>query len=790
MIFNLFWEIDKSKKPKEIRLWLCKPNMQTIARLKDVVVRKMNIRLGQIDELEFVVPYFIERDNEIIRNHYIDLIRERYLIKMKYGDVTEYFIVQKSKKIENEDENVLEVICYSRAYEISYKRIRGYNKSSLNCRQALTDCLEGTNWTIGHIDAELDLMFRGFDVSSKTKLEFLFEICEVFENSIPIFDTVNRTVSIYKQENVGQFRGLKVRYGQLLQNIEYETDLDQVCTRLHCYGQNRNSIHRTNLLGTTYIDDFSYYLYPFERDKNKNVIKSSYYMSDSLCQAILDHQELLQSRQGEFSNYLLQIDNLRTQLNARQIELINLQMELKIILDEIAIKTETGEDTKQLITNRDNKEKQIDQKQSEIDNLNNQIQNIENKIQQLKDLVSYHNNFTPEQLIELNDYVFEKEFINDSIVNDIDLINEGRKYLDEINTPPINVRVDIVNFLNVVEEQRKWDLLKLGDFIDIKHDQLNIDIKSRIVGIEFNFEDEDIVLEISNGKDVLSDEEQFIKDLYKALFSTGDWQNNKHNLQSITMNFNRRNDRNSTKPANPTVKNDGTAVQHTKNKDGSVNISFSWDYMGAGDAYNIDGFNIYLYASDVSDSYVFGSTIAKEQVFVVTPEKRGFIVYGVPANKYYTWGVQAYRRVDSDINSDGILLSDIVKSHHPTENPYLPSANVEFEGDISGTIGGIPLDEISKVLTGVYTGNGSGSSRAINVPFSPKQVTIFGGYERDGVNYNARFELSSSKAFIINTNNQSSESTDLKCTASGFTVGNSNNLANVDGQLYEWVAYG
>ncbi|MDJ1631460.1 hypothetical protein QNN00_18110 [Bacillus velezensis] len=52
---------------------------------------------------------------------------------------------------------------------------------------------------------------------------------------------------------------------------------------------------------------------------------------------------------------------------------------------------------------------------------------------------------------------------------------------------------------------------------------------------------------------------------------------------------------------------------------------------------------------------------------------------------YYTIGIQAYRRVDADIEITQFIGSDIVKSLHPNENPYLPSPTVEVKGKLNGS---------------------------------------------------------------------------------------------------------
>jgi len=159
-------------------------------------------------------------------------------------------------------------------------------------------------------------------------------------------------------------------------------------------------------------------------------------------------------------------------------------------------------------------------------------------------------------------------------------------------------------------------------------------------------------------------------------------------VQNATINFNDRNDRKNTIPANPTIASDGSAIDHTTNTDGSVNISFEWGFSGSGDAYDIDGFIVYIHQSSSSSSYTFGTSEQEEQVYYVTSSKRAFILKGIPADKYYTFGIQAYRIVDQDIDSSGVLSSSIIQPSLSTENPYRPSATVAFAGDVTGTVDG------------------------------------------------------------------------------------------------------
>jgi hypothetical protein len=166
------------------------------------------------------------------------------------------------------------------------------------------------------------------------------------------------------------------------------------------------------------------------------------------------------------------------------------------------------------------------------------------------------------------------------------------------------------------------------------------------------------------------------------------------NIATAYTNFNASNDRNSAAITAPTILTDGSAVDHTIRTDGAADISFEWAWSGnEGD---IDGFQVYVYQSSSSAAYTFGTTPTAETVYTVPAAKRAFILFGAAANLYTTFGVRAYRSVDKDINAAGVILSTLVKPSLAAENPYRPSANVAFNGDIIGTVNGIPAANVNK----------------------------------------------------------------------------------------------
>lgn len=179
-------------------------------------------------------------------------------------------------------------------------------------------------------------------------------------------------------------------------------------------------------------------------------------------------------------------------------------------------------------------------------------------------------------------------------------------------------------------------------------------------------------------------------------------------IATAVANFNGSNDRNASAIVAPTIASDGTAIDHVLQADGSADISFEWAWAGSeGD---IDGFLIVVRQSSSAAAYTFGASPAEETAYTIPASKRAFIVFGTAANQYYTFGVQAYRSVDKDINAAGVIKSALVKSSRSDENPYRPSASVAFSGNVTGTINNIPATNVNS--WNAITGTGKPADNA------------------------------------------------------------------------------
>jgi hypothetical protein len=543
--------IDLSKHPEKSRLFLCKPNRQTIAELHEAFDKNIRTSYNGIHELTFKIPYKVEKNKKFIRNPHIDLIRGHYLIRYEKGNTKEYFVINKPRNKTSDGIETKEIQCFLLPYQLNKVRVRLYNETKplydpVGSDGILNDTLlRKTNWSVGHIDSDILVKYRTIDVSEMSMIEFIDKLCEAFD-CIVVYDTVNKRVNFYKEENYGRDQGLIIEYGKYLKNIEDDPDFDNVTTRLYVYGKEDISINKYNPTGMDYIDSFDYYLYPFERDENRNVIKHSNYMSDELCHAILDYQEFVSTKQGEFTNLLNQKESLEQTLTTKENELTTLQTELALIQDEIDVTLANNGDVTQLNIEKEDKINEINAKQSEIDSINSQISSVDTQIETLKNEIKLENHFSSELLLELNEnYIHEKVWTNEYISDEQELYEEGKKQILKMNQPIVHYKIDIVDFTKVVQCQKDWDKLKYGDIVTIRYPNFNIDIKARIISIDHNEDNNQINIEIANAKDIKNGF-LLLKDLYQKTEHTATqvdmskykWDNSVENINSINQIIN------------------------------------------------------------------------------------------------------------------------------------------------------------------------------------------------------------------------------------------------------------
>ncbi|AIF45415.1 phage tail protein [Virgibacillus sp. SK37] len=489
--------INKNKPIPKLELSLHKPNGEQVGNLVDVYDRSGNFSFGQFNELELKIPKFVERKHEKVRYAEYDKIRERYLVKATYGNMfDEYLMVTGIEKAKN-GMPYKKVTLKSRQFELNGKKVRDFDTGSITLRTALEKTLINSGWSIRYTDIDFFNEKRSFEEKNISKLNLLYKIAETFEGILQ-FDTINKLVSIYKQENLELDLGLMASYGKYTINASEESDSQAMVTRLYVYGKDGLSIDTINPTGSEFIEDFSYFMQGYETDDNGNVVGSSPYMSDSLCQAIIDYDKLVKSKESEYKAYVQEKEPYLNQLKILNEEMDTLNEELQVILDNLDNAKAGNESTAQLQIDENNKRNEINNKQQEIDNVQSNIDLIDAEIELIYQELSLKNNFTPEQIKERENYIISEIFEDNRFTVVEQLYLAGIDKLKENKVPKRKIDFTLVNFLNAVECQRDWDKLGLGYVIHMDYEPLDIEFKAMITELKIDFDGKKLDLVVSN----------------------------------------------------------------------------------------------------------------------------------------------------------------------------------------------------------------------------------------------------------------------------------------------------
>lgn len=526
-----------------LELEIAKPDRTIIGTIPEAFGKNQVIKLGQINEINFTIPFMIEKNFMLQRNPNVHKLKSKYLVRATFDTQQEWYIVSNLKSTFNSDgKEFLNVSLFSLGIQLADKKIRTwpgvyvngeYRKESLNAQQVLQDLLSVSTWGIDYIDSEYLTKYRAFDFTNINRLDAIYQVATTF-NGILQWNTENKTISLVKQENVGTNKGFRVSYGKYLKSLNREEKSDEVITRLKVYGKDGLSINRVNPSGSDYLEDYSYFLYPFSRDVNKNTISSSDYMSDSLCHALLDYSALLESKKTEFDSLLSQKETLQSQRTTKENELFTLESELIQIQDSIDVKQSQGLDATLEKQQETTKKSEIATKEAEIADINTQIASIDSQIATLKTTTSMESNFTVAQIQELNNFIIEDTWEDTNYFDDKELYKDAKKVFDELNKPKSIIDIDIVNLFKLMEAKKDWNKVKIGDKFYIYYEKFGIDVESQIVELNISHDSYSIKLTIANTTDIERDEEKLSKIIYKSISTSSSINMNKYKWDNIS----------------------------------------------------------------------------------------------------------------------------------------------------------------------------------------------------------------------------------------------------------------
>lgn len=306
-------------------------------------------------------------------------------------------------------------------------------------------------------------------------IEEAFDVVCMFEYPYnPTTKKVEQVLNVYDKKTFGDDTDITISYDNAIKEVSKSHKISDVITRLYVNSPNV-SINGENPLGTSYVEDFSYFM-------NNNI------MSNSLKNAMQKYNKLLETTNTTFLK-------LRDQKNTIDQRLIKAQGELTSFQGQWqatnAILSGYLKAQQQLDEENENYESDKKMWQAKIDEHSNKLASIESQIEQkLKEISDYQtqsNNllsqmnqlgidimktnakdsngkiFTADDIEELEDYLVEGSITNDYYTTSYGLYAFAKDVIADMNKIYIDFTINTYDFLNNIVAPNNWNnKIKIG----------------------------------------------------------------------------------------------------------------------------------------------------------------------------------------------------------------------------------------------------------------------------------------------------------------------------------------
>ena len=512
-------------------LILCKMNGQKMGIIPYTSIESIKRGIKTVSELTFNVSKYNGENNEL-NPLYNELKTERFI----YLDEDECYVI---KSITESDERIKSITAYSREKKL-FKIIAEFEDISITLRTPYAD-IEGcfsldellydaTGWHLGYIspnvlyksnETVMDIITGNSSTTLTTEEKLRYQesvstnwydyintdIAEQFE-CFPVFNSYNKTIDLYSDDELGEDPNLMLSYDNYLKKIECVDDTEDIVTRLTLGGNDDLTISEINPSGDTYIENYSYFIESGE-------------MSNSLISALNLYYDMVKQRAITWNQLKERKAEVISEMTDKKNELLIVYSTIKSIEFTIAQSSDEAyisQQTERIYGSggyndqRTVLEKRIDELEIELNGenrdgtggLNGAIDNI-NKL--CKKKYATDNNglliFNEALLNELKDFIYQDNYSNDCITDNLTLMQVGKRKLNQSCFPKKTWSIDAINFIERLMDngfRQHWDgELGLGDMIVLKGDN-TIEV-IYLISYTQNFKNKTIDLELSNKKD-------------------------------------------------------------------------------------------------------------------------------------------------------------------------------------------------------------------------------------------------------------------------------------------------
>lgn len=484
---------------------LCSPDDKFLGFVDNIKNLTISPEFNAVSEMTCDVYKY--SDNNVELKIYDDIKVKRQFFLEDIG----FFIITEVTENDGTEGVYKSVTLYSCEHELSYKKLTYFktaketygtykfwdkdNPSETLMGQILSSL---PRWSIDHVDEDIAGLYRTFDEPDTTIYSFLMGDVEDSYGCLFDFDIKNRVINVYNKNNYIRKTTILLSRQDVINNIKVDTKSEEIYTAFTLYGDDEITYSGINPLGGATVYNFDYY---------------KPWMSEGLKEALENWEAKISKAEGSGED---SIGALRKTLSEQYATRQRIQSEIDSINENIVLlEKQLGVDVldKAMV---DNLTLKINSQKAELDKQNDAYTEIDKKISgtedELKDIqneCSLENNFTTEQLKELDAYIYEGSDVDDTFAFTEnmsydeqekileDLYSKAKSMLKDISLPTEELSLDTNNFIFQKDFAPYTEQLNTGVIIDIELSD-DIVVSYILLKMEVNYEDKTISLTFGN----------------------------------------------------------------------------------------------------------------------------------------------------------------------------------------------------------------------------------------------------------------------------------------------------
>ena len=341
-------------------------------------------------------------------------------------------------------------------------------------------------WEKGNIIEKENVKYINIETTDTNFYDFLREVQDQF-NSLFVFDSYDKTISVIHRDNIGKDSGYLLSYDSNIIDIDVQ-EQSEYPNALKVIGQNV-SISSENIWGGDIIYDFSWY-------------KENGIMSEELISAYTRYENLLQAKQQVWYTLRNNIMEQKQRKTAIDSEISSLDYRIKYYRNLLSgfIATSDGTTNPQQTTlalEIESLESQLStclakrkQYEDRIIELEDEMSSISSSIQMENAKDDNGKIFTTLDLEEYNDLLVYEVYNDNYYSTPYGLYNNAKVVLKDMIKPEINFTLTTANLCKLIRNKQGWNkVLTLGDLFVIDDEETIKDLKDetiRLVSYDYN----------------------------------------------------------------------------------------------------------------------------------------------------------------------------------------------------------------------------------------------------------------------------------------------------------------